>query len=294
MESSESTLEILPCLDSDAMAAQRKQELDIPRSRAAALGASAFDVMMRGYYLNARGEQVDWSRLVESARTGKRSFPPDAALPPAAPAGNRVTRVQVCNETTLRAAADLKARGHRPLALNFANGVTPGGGFLGGARAQEETLCRSSALYATLVDDPMYAFHGKRSLPDSSDWVIYSPDVPVFRDEYGGELDEPWLLSFLTSAAPYAPTVGQPLSGDLLERRIRRVLEVSAAMGYQSLVLGAWGCGAFSNDPVRTARDFRSALERDFRGCFADVVFAITDWSPERRLLGVFRDTLAN
>ncbi|MFO0455612.1 MAG: poly(ADP-ribose) glycohydrolase domain-containing protein, partial [Planctomycetota bacterium] len=131
MESSESTLEILPCLDSDTMAAQRKQELDIPRSRAAALGASAFDGMMRGYYLNARGAQVDWSRLVESARTGKRSFPPAAALPPAAPAGNRVTRVQVCNETTLRAAADLKARGHRPLALNFANGVTPGGGFLG-------------------------------------------------------------------------------------------------------------------------------------------------------------------
>lgn len=294
MQGSESSLEFLPCIDSEQMAAERKQELDIPRSRAAALGVTALEATMRGFYLNARGEKVDLSQLVSSSQSRKRSLPPDVVLPAATPAANRVTRVQVSNQSTLRAASELTARGHRPLALNFANGVNPGGGFLGGARAQEETLCRSSALYATLVDDPMYGFHGKRPLPDSTDWVIYSPDVPVFRDEYGGELDQPWLLSFLTAAAPFAPRIGQPQSGDLLERRIRRVLEVASALGYQSLVLGAWGCGAFANDPVRTARDFRSALERDFRGHFADIVFAITDWSPERRLLGTFRDTFSN
>ncbi|MEN8151303.1 MAG: TIGR02452 family protein, partial [Planctomycetota bacterium] len=64
----------------------------------------------------------------------------------------------------------------------------------------------------------------------------------------------------------------------------------AAARGYEALVLGAWGCGVFGNDPARTARDFRSALETDFRGVFAEVVFAVVDWSPERRLLGPFRD----
>ena len=50
----------------------------------------------------------------------------------------------------------------KPLALNFANGIQPGGGFLRGARAQEEVLCRSSTLHQTLVDDPMYETHRRR------------------------------------------------------------------------------------------------------------------------------------
>ena len=78
------------------------------------------------------------------------------------------------------------------------------------------------------------------------------------------------------------------MAGDLLQSRIRRVLAIAAAYGYQALVLGAWGCGAFGNDPARTARDFHAALAGDFAGAFAAVVFAITDWSPERRFLAPF------
>ncbi len=84
-----------------------------------------------------------------------------------------------------------------------------------------------------------------------------------------------------------------PKSGDLLAKRIRRVLEIARAYGYASLVLGAWGCGAFRNDPQRTAADFRQALEQEHAGAFSEVVFAITDWSPERRFLGPFRDVFA-
>ncbi len=197
------------------------------------------------------------------------------------------------NETTLGAARRLADSGLKPIALNFANGTVPGGGFLRGARAQEEALCRSSALFETLVDDPMYAAHRERDLQDASDWVIYSPDVPVFRSDAGRALEEPWLLSFLTCAAPYEPVVGQPESGDLLQWRIQRVLEVASSLGYEALVLGARGCGAFHNDPHRTARDFRFALENDYGGVFSEVVFAIADWSPERRYLGPFRDVFA-
>jgi uncharacterized protein (TIGR02452 family) len=139
----------------------------------------------------------------------------------------------------------------------------------------------------------MYDEHRKRSRPDSTDWAIYSPDVPVFRKDEGSELDQPWLLSFITCAAPYAPKIGQPESGDLLQKRVHRVLAIARAFGYSTLVLGAWGCGAFGNDPRRTAVDFRSALENEFRGAFFDIVFAITDWSTERRFLGPFRDVFA-
>ena len=130
-------------------------------------------------------------------------------------------------------------------------------------------------------------------MPDSTDWAIYSPDVPVFRSDAGDQLDEPWQLSFVTSAAPYAPRVGQPASGDLLEKRIHRVLAIASAYGFENLVLGAWGCGAFANDPCRTATDFRAALVGEFSGHFANVVFAITDWSTERKYLGPFREVFS-
>jgi uncharacterized protein (TIGR02452 family) len=286
-------LVVLPCIDSPEIAELRRRELGIGRSAAAALGRSAVDASRNGYYLNADGERVDLRSLVQTACAAKRSIAPDYHLPPPQLRPESETRVQVANETTLQASRRLFEAGLQPLALNFANGVHPGGGFLNGAKAQEEVLCRSSALYLTLAGDPMYECHARRPQPDSTDWTIYSPDVPVFRTDDGTAVEHPWPLAFLTSAAPYAPAIGQPASGDLLQKRILRVLGVAAAYGHRALILGAWGCGAFGNDPHRTAKDFRRALEDDFAGAFSHVVFAVADWSPERRFLGPFRDTFA-
>lgn len=289
MAKPENVIEILACLDSPEMALQRRNELDIPRNVAVLLGRSALEAAKNGYYLNSAGTAVDWSFEVSEACRNKCSIAPDDPLPPFSNKLHHVTRVQVVNETTLQGAQRLVNSGLKPLALNFANGFHPGGGFLNGARAQEEVLCRSSALYSTLMDDPLYADNWKRKSPEASNWAIHSLDVPVFRKDNGIELDKPWLLSFITCAAPYAPDVGQPRSGDLLQERILRVLAIARAYGYTSLVLGAWGCGAFGNDTYRTAMDFRGALVRDFCGAFSDVVFAITDWSFERKFIGPFR-----
>ncbi len=285
-----STLRILPCLDSDAMAESRRRELDIPRAVAAELGRSALAASESGSYTTSTGRVVDWRDAVAGACAAKRSIPPDARLYGGESHAFAVTEVWVTNETTLGAARRLVEAGERPMALNFANGVCPGGGFLHGARAQEETLCRSSALYRTLAGDPMYAEHRKRGLADSTDWAILSPDVPVFRTDDGRALDGPWLLAFVTCAAPVAKHVGLARAGELLQHRIDRVLAIARSSGYTALVLGAWGCGAFGNDARRTAADFRNALERRFSGAFSRVVFAITDWSLERRFLGPFRD----
>ncbi|MBK5963340.1 TIGR02452 family protein [Thiocystis minor] len=288
-----STLKILPCFDGAERAAHCHRALQIPREQAAQLGRSAVDMAESGIYFTTDGQPVSWKDAVENACHRTLSLPPDAALPaPTLPAFPE-TRLQVANETTLEAARRLTERGARVLALNFANGIQPGGGFLNGARAQEEVLCRSSALYLTLRGDPMYEAHRRRPLPDSSAWAILAPEVPVFRRDDGAPLDQPWRLSVLTCAAPYAPTVGQPRAGDLLQARIRRVLAIARAYDYPALVLGAWGCGAFANDPERTARDFRETLAETFAGAFAEVVFAIADWSPERRFLAPFRDVFA-
>ena len=288
-----SQLRILPCLDSEQMAASRREELNIVRDVAAALGQSAVQAALEGFYLTKDGQRVVWRDAVQAACAAKISIAPNSALTRSERSSFSETRVQVANETTLGAAVRLVNRGLQPLALNFANGIRPGGGFLVGARAQEEVLCRSSALYQTLLGDRMYEEHRKRQLPDSTDWAIYSPDVPVFRRDDGTEIQRPWLLSFITCAAPYAPAIGQPRAGDLLQQRIHRVLAIARAHGYAALILGAWGCGAFANDPRRTALGFRQALEHEYRGVFSEVIFAITDWSVERKSLGPFRDVFA-
>lgn len=282
---------ILPCLDSPDMAEARRRELSIPVGKASELGRSAVAIATQGWYLHRPGHKVDISDLVQAACAGKRSFAPGAPLGGEAPLAYATNWAQVTNETTLGAARRLVEAGNRRvIALNFANGLHPGGGFLDGARAQEETLCRSSALYLTLKDDPMYAAHLLAGSPASSEWTIYSPEVPVFRSDDGALLEQPWLLSFLTCAAPYAPAVGAERSAGLLRQRIHRVLEVAQAMGHTTIVLGAWGCGAFHNDVRRVARDFREALDGPFRDAFIEVVFAVADWSPERRTLGAFRE----
>jgi uncharacterized protein (TIGR02452 family) len=288
-----SKLHILPCLDSEQMAASRRQELNIPRDVAAALGRSAVEAAREGSYVTRLGQKVVWHDAVRTACAAKLSIDPDATLPRNERIEFTATRVQVTNETTLGASLRLVECGLRPLALNFANGIHPGGAFLGGATAQEEALCRSSALYQTLVGDLMYEQHRKRQLPDSTDWAVYSPDVPVFRMDDGTELQHPWLLCFITCAAPFAPLIGQPEAGDILQKRIHRVLAIARSYGHSALVLGAWGCGAFENDPHRTAIDYRQALEDDYRGAFSEIVFAIADWSPERKYLGPFRDVFS-
>jgi uncharacterized protein (TIGR02452 family) len=139
----------------------------------------------------------------------------------------------------------------------------------------------------------MYEAHRKLEIPmASSNWIIRSPSVPVFREDDGSPEDAPWNLTFLTCAAPFAPHVGQPRSHELLDTRIQRVLEVAASRGHTSLILGAWGCGAFQNDPEVVAGLFRKHLEY-FAGHFREIVFAVTDWSEERRTFGPFARALA-
>lgn len=275
------------------MAEARRQELQIPRDVAAALGQSAVKATREGFYLTKVGQAIVWRDAIQSACAAKQSIAPNSVPPSNERGPFEETRVQVTNETTLGASLRLVERGLQPIALNFANGVQPGGGFLMGATAQEEVLCRSSALYQTLHGDLMYEEHRRRQLPDSTDWAIYSPNVPVFRMDDGTELERPWLLSFITCAAPYAPAVGQPRAGDLLKQRIHRVLAIAHGYGYSALVLGAWGCGAFANDARCIALDFRHALEHEYDAAFSEVVFAIADWSPQRKFLGPFRDVFA-
>src|SRR5262249_16056788 len=187
--------------------------------------------------------------------------------------------------------------GGRVLALNFASARHPGGGFLKGSQAQEESLARASGLYACLAQFPaMYEANARFPSCLYTDHMIYSPDVPVFRDDADALLDRPYPVSFVTAPAVNVPALRTNESARLaqvepvMRSRMDKVLSLAVVHGHDLLVLGAWGCGVFANDPERVARWFRDHLTGDgiFARAFRRVVFAVLDRTGARSILGPF------
>ncbi|MDP9797942.1 uncharacterized protein (TIGR02452 family) [Catenuloplanes nepalensis] len=272
------------------------------RQWAAAIAAETLHALEVGHY-GLDGHRVTLAEAVQRSIAGTVTYPPESLDldPVATPAGGTV---EVRGETTLAATRRLAAAGHRVVALNFASGRSPGGGFLRGAIAQEESLARSSALYPCLAGNPMYAANRASGDPMYTDAVIYSPDVPVFRDDRGGWLHEPYRCGFLTCAAVNAGVVLQRTPPDgwaaarsriatAMRRRIAAVLAAGLRHGHDAIVLGAWGCGVFGNDPATVARLFAEALRGPFAGAYPLVVFSIFDPSARQPILHTFREALA-
>ncbi|MGW7257497.1 TIGR02452 family protein [Streptomyces sp. NPDC054834] len=242
------------------------------------------EIVAAGTYRTPGGREVALAAAIEAARAGTRLHGPDPVPVPPAPAADTV--FEVTGESSLEAARRLA----EPVAvLNFASARNPGGGYLGGAQAQEEALCRASALYTCLLRAPEYYDHHRAHRdPFYTDRVIHSPAVPVFRDDRGRLLDEPYTAGFLTSPAPNAGVVRRTVPEratelpSALSVRAERVLETAAAHRYRRLVLGAWGCGVFQNDPAQVAGAFRGLLGPGgrFAGAFEHIVFGILDRTP--------------
>ncbi|MFF8380617.1 TIGR02452 family protein [Streptomyces sp. NPDC015661] len=274
------------------------------------------EIVAAGHYRAPDGRTVSLTEDLAAALAGTRLHGP--APVPVTPDTDRTPTLTVTPESSLAAARRMTtADTTRPVAvLNFASARNPGGGYLNGAQAQEEALCRSSALHATLLRAPDYYAHhraerSERGVPPAggrgrdafyTDRVIHSPRVPVFRDDRGTLLAEPFTVGFLTSPAPNAGVVRRQtpeLAGRLpavLASRAERVLETAAAAGYRRLVLGAWGCGVFRNDPAEVAGTFKALLtgEGRFAGHFEEIVFAVLDRASGTPTLAAFERVLAH
>ncbi|MEV0964803.1 TIGR02452 family protein [Streptomyces sp. NPDC049910] len=251
-----------------------------------------------GRYRAPGGHTVTIGGDLTAAVEGTRMYGPEPV--PVVPDTDRFSLCEVTGESSLAAARRMTRRdAGRVAVLNFASARNPGGGYLNGAQAQEEALCRASALYTTLLAVPgFYSHHREVRDPFYSDRVIHSPGVPVFRDDRGALLDTPFTVGFLTSPAPNAgviaartPELAHRIPAALASRA-ERVLETAAATGYRRLVLGAWGCGVFRNDPARVAGVFRALLTGDgrFSGHFDEIVFAVLDRTRGAGTLGAFHE----
>lgn len=186
--------------------------------------------------------------------------------------------------------------GKNVLVLNFANPHRPGGGIREIPGTQEEVLCHQTTLLASIRSEaaaPFFTTNKQAKTHAQTDALIISPHALVLRNSDGSFREAPFPIALLTVSAPIAkrmPPEERENLDDILLSRIRGMLRAAMTEGYRHIVLGAWGCGAFGNDPNTVASLFHQALTESFgpggeyttADFFEDVVFALPDNSPTR------------
>ena len=257
------------------------------------IAKQTLDALKKGYFTNPSGKTVSIKKQQTHAESKTILYRPDASedllkqLPDEA--DNFSTIYEVSNESTFDAARRLEQEGARRIfCLNFASAKSPGGGFIKGSAAQEESLARASGLYlCQLKAKGYYDINRKIGTCLYSDYMIYSPDVPVFKYEDGSLMEVPIAVSILTAPAVNAGIVrrNEPRKvaqiKPVMKKRIAKVLAIALKHEHEVLILGAWGCGVFQNDPSTIAKLFREALEGAFKNRFKKVIFAIKTRNEE-------------
>lgn len=227
----------------------REQNIRIKEDNDRLFESGAFDGMSSEFYSDPAP--------VEDPRNGKFSVPENTV---------RMTTI----------ACVLEHAGKKIIALNFASAHKPGGGYVSGATAQEESLCRASGLYYTIKDVRGYYEQNERhKTADYTDGMIYSENVPVVRDDSGALLKTPVLCDFITCPAVNKGAARLPDSevNAIMKRRIDKIITLAASKKPDVVILGAFGCGVFRNSREDVLPLFEAAIER-FGGDI-EYIFAI-------------------
>jgi DEAD/DEAH box helicase domain-containing protein len=256
----------------DLVACSQQKTLEIREKIQATIDAG-------GYNYDEDGEFSEIVSMVNQAcQKTMTILPEDPLRVPDCRVVTYETEFQVRRRTALEIAKELLDSGNKPLVLSFADGLQPGVTPRFKERTQEELNCRSSALLKCLQGSAMYSENRKRGVGgEYSSTCILSPGVPVFMKENGQLIRAPFLIDFISCAAPMKDCNQTQRSIDLLRDRITRILEIAKAYQYKSLVLGAWGCGGCGNDPAAVAFSFFQLFSTKFEGDFEKVCFAIAD-----------------
>ena len=202
------------------------------------------------------------------------------------------TKIKVVNKDCLLAARDLFMEGCNPVVLNMASFIRPGGGVLKGSSAQEENIFRRSNIFQSLY---MFDYVGnnygikqreERYPLDYNFGAIYTPYVTIFRnseDKRYEYMDDPFSVCVISAAAVKKPSLTengklQSWTVDTLSNKVRQILSVALENKHTSIVLSAFGCGAYGTPPSEMAKIFDKILRSDnYRGAFQNVLFAIID-----------------
>lgn len=223
------------------------------------------------------------------------------------------TKIHVTKNKTMEAGRFWSKHGNTAV-HNFASATHPGGGVTGGSAAQEECLCRVSTLYNCLTDTSCHAnFYGP-NIDEANvlhnNKIIYTPKVCVFKDDDYKMLSEKeyFYVDVITCAAPNLRDVPNngwcnngesnnpaTISSDELYKihvsRAKAIFNTALDNKISNIVVGAFGCGAFRNDPNVVAKAYKDVI-KDYMGLFENIEFAVYCNSYDTQNYEIFRNTL--
>ncbi len=193
--------------------------------------------------------------------------------------GSHPTTLKVVEQDCIYAA--LEALPGRTCILNMADWSRAGGAVDSGSRAQEEELFRRSNLYKHLHQ----SYYPLRLLQ-----TVYSTDVEFFKDGFdkgfarmaaSQKFD---VISAPALVGPETTTDGQfyvnTSDVEIMRAKIRNLILIAAEHNVNTLILSAWGCGAFGCPPTHTAQLFKEIIE-EYDGLIPNITFAILGYNFE-------------
>jgi uncharacterized protein (TIGR02452 family) len=251
------------------------------------MAKDTLEILAKKYYINEHNEKINIENELEICKKETVLFSSEQLsemITNELVKANFETKFETWNCSSLKAILKLSEEENQEkiMCLNFASAKNPGGGFINGAEAQEESLARTSALYETQLQAwDYYTVHRAMESCFYTDMMIYSPKVPVFRKDKGELLPKPVLCNFITSPAVNAgvvkrqePERAHEIYG-AMDVRMDKMFALALSQGNETLILGAWGCGVFKNDPKEIAELFSKYLHGKYKNKFKRVVFVI-------------------
>lgn len=297
-------------------------EFDTKYSNLKLVALETLNKLQKGYYENENNQKVNIEDMISYCIQNTRAYEQNYKYSkPKKPATKNSNNIEISLETTIGAGYRLVVQEgfEKTVVLNFANPFEPGGGWLRGAPTQEESIIRCSSLISSLTQSINGEFNEELKTKDiiingkkyknpvnfylhnleieppknmlASDYMILSPDVPVFRDDRYNFLPQPFNLSVITSPAVLKKYYLQKTTNEkkdnkiinqaMLER-IRKIILLAIQEGYDAIVLGAYGCGAFGNDSKDVSKMFKDVLVNEgLQNYFKKITFAI--FSPRNK-----------
>ena len=261
-------------------------------------------IVNKGSYISPSGEVItiaDGDKMINGTKFyGKKAIVDYASLP------RYETKIEVVNNDSLYEAENLVKMGLNPCVLNMASFHTPGGGVTRGSSAQEENIFRRTNIFKSLYQfsnigtDFGVGQREERYPLDYNFGGIYTPNVTVFKGSEDTEysaLEEPFEVGVVSVAAVKNPRCENgklvPWVVDTLKNKIRQIFDIALENGHDSLVLSAFGCGAYKTPPTEMARLFHEVLSSEnYKNAFKVIHFAIIELKTttgEHNPLGNFK-----
>jgi uncharacterized protein (TIGR02452 family) len=183
----------------------------------------------------------------------------------------RKTKIEFLDLTSDKAALHCLDTGSQNVVImNFANRFRPGGGYLTGAMAQEEDLCR--------LCPQLWSSLNKFQYPFEQDDILVTPNVIISRDSDANyeilPVNKQRTVGFVSVAAQDLKR--EQFDKECVQRTLQNMFSAveKCVPDTDTLILGAWGCGAFGNDPNIMSFVMNEAV-LIYGGYFKRIVFSI-------------------